>query len=40
MMPSSEISESFALLPACLERVALTVEEKVEYLHIEVPSSA
>ncbi|MBI5387180.1 MAG: class I mannose-6-phosphate isomerase [Verrucomicrobia bacterium] len=28
----------FVLLPACLGRAALTTEEKVEYLHIEVPS--
>lgn len=27
----------FVLLPACLERTALTAEEKTEYLHIEVP---
>ena len=30
----------FALLPASLERAALTAEEKVEYLHIEVPPAA
>ena len=30
----------FALLPASLERAALTAEEKAEYLHIEVPPRA
>jgi hypothetical protein len=29
----------FALLPACLERTALTAELKCEYLHIEAPAA-